>query len=191
MTASMRLLSVLCALFATTFALADPLPAELPPAERLARAKQHFDLARSRFELGDYDAAITEFKEAYVYQPTPLLLFNIAQAHRRAGRPKEAISFYERFLELEPDHSLSEWKSAHQMLDELRASQAPPLPPPAAVPPMRAPEVASTPRKRTWRWYLLGGSLVVAATAATILAVTLAPARDPSTNLGTFRPFAH
>src|SRR5262245_21014805 len=103
-------LAVLAAL-APARALADG-PVGLTPAERLAQAKEHFDLSRSHYELGDYDAAIVEFKEAYVLRPTPLLLFNIAQSHRRAGHIAEALDFYRRFLDLETDRSLPEWRSA-------------------------------------------------------------------------------
>ena len=38
--------------------------------------------------------------------PGPLFLFNIGQAYKRAGRPKEALAAYERFLRADPQSTL-------------------------------------------------------------------------------------
>ncbi|MFO0576238.1 MAG: tetratricopeptide repeat protein [Polyangia bacterium] len=38
--------------------------------------------------------------------PKPLFLFNIGQAYKRAGRPKEALAAYERFLRADPQSTL-------------------------------------------------------------------------------------
>jgi len=50
----------------------------------------------------DYDKAIALFLKAFSLDPHPILLFNVAQAHRLAGCPARAVAFYERYLMLEP-----------------------------------------------------------------------------------------
>lgn len=59
--------------------------------ERLAKA-------RSYFSASQYDAAISELQAAYRLKANPNYLFSIAQSHRRAGRHREALSYYQRFL---------------------------------------------------------------------------------------------
>lgn len=53
-------------------------------------------------EAGDFDAAVAAFTEAYELDPTPQLLVELAEAHRKAGRPAEALAFYEQFLATNP-----------------------------------------------------------------------------------------
>ena len=50
----------------------------------------------------DYDKAIELFRQAYALVPRPLILFNVGQAHRLAGRSGLAIQFYERYLLRDP-----------------------------------------------------------------------------------------
>jgi tetratricopeptide (TPR) repeat protein len=54
-----------------------------------------------------YDTAIELYHKAYTLVPHPILLFNIGQAHRLAGRPNQAQRFYERYLKREPNGSQS------------------------------------------------------------------------------------
>ncbi len=58
------------------------------------------------FKQGQYDCAILQYQSAYQINPRPPLLFNIAQAHRKAGHSKEALSFYDRFLREDPHSAL-------------------------------------------------------------------------------------
>jgi tetratricopeptide (TPR) repeat protein len=51
---------------------------------------------------GDYDKAIELFRQAYALVQHPLVLFNVGQAHRLAGRSGLAIQFYERYLARDP-----------------------------------------------------------------------------------------
>jgi len=54
-------------------------------------------------EVKDYDKAIELYTSAYKLLPHPVVLFDIAQAHRLAGRLEEAGRFYERYLSADPD----------------------------------------------------------------------------------------
>lgn len=62
----------------------------------------------------DYDKAIELYEKAFALVPHPILLFDIGQAHRLAGRLEQAVSFYERYLALDPGGSES--AAAHAFL---------------------------------------------------------------------------
>jgi hypothetical protein len=68
------------------------------PADPAAQAKDHYDKAVRLYEVGKYDAAITEFQSAYELTGEPVLIFNIAQAHKQRGDYREAVKFYKRYL---------------------------------------------------------------------------------------------
>ena len=65
-------------------------------------AKAHYELGMTAYGLGHFDRAIEAFTRAYKLDPAPILLFNIAQAHRKKGDRDQAISHYRRYLEAAP-----------------------------------------------------------------------------------------
>jgi hypothetical protein len=76
------------------------------PLEAVAEEAQ-VELARSYYEKGDaayglgkFDEAAGWFSKSYDAWPATDLLFNIAQAHRRAGDCKQALLVYRRYLSL-------------------------------------------------------------------------------------------
>ena len=54
------------------------------------------------FELAEYDAAITDFKEAFRISDEPGFLYNIAQAYRLKRDCREASTFYKTYLRRAP-----------------------------------------------------------------------------------------
>lgn len=66
------------------------------------KARELADKGRQHHKAGDYSAAVSAFKEAYVLAPSPGLLFNIAQAYRLDGSCDEAAWMYRRFLDTNP-----------------------------------------------------------------------------------------
>lgn len=68
------------------------------------QVKEHVARARRAFQERLFDRSIKDLQLAYALIPKPLYLFNIAQCHRRAGRQREALSYYQRFLREEPAH---------------------------------------------------------------------------------------
>ncbi|NVB79212.1 MAG: hypothetical protein HOV81_12495 [Kofleriaceae bacterium] len=84
---------------ATTVARADN---ELRPDQIPTKARELAERGRAAHDAGDYDAAVSAFKEAYVLAPTPGLLFNIAQAYRLGGKCDESAWMYRRFLDTNP-----------------------------------------------------------------------------------------
>lgn len=125
--------------------------------------KTHYDLALALYQAQKFEEAIPEFKTAYELVAKPGLLFNLAQAYRKAGHPREAIEYYDRYLsatpqldgdtrrkvdgylaearntlaalELEMKRRLAEDKAAHEQEPEA----PPPLPTPSVVPAQKTP----------------------------------------------------
>jgi tetratricopeptide (TPR) repeat protein len=66
-------------------------------------ARPHYEKGASEYNLGHFAESISEFEKAYEQDPAPILLFNIAQAHRQSGNNERAAFFYRRYLEQEPN----------------------------------------------------------------------------------------
>lgn len=76
-------------------AQAQPAP---PDKAKLEVARSYVDAGLAAQNTGDYDTAITFYTKAYEVVPHPLLLFNLAQAHRLAGHMDQAVELYRKFL---------------------------------------------------------------------------------------------
>ena len=172
---------------------AQPAPSDpKTPKEFIGRATQ-------RFSAGDYAGAIDDYRAAYQLRQLPTLIFNIAQAHRKAGRPREALTHYQLFLRKAPDSPLRPETEAYIALvqTQLQAQASPALPNKPAqdlqsgfehggkdsnpTPPRATPFY-----KRGWFYgVLLGG----AATAALAVGLSVYVAtRPPATTLGIVDP---
>ncbi len=79
--------------------------AAAPPSSEAAKkaARPHYEKGASEYNLGHFAESISEFEKAYEQDPAPILLFNIAQAHRQSGNNERAAFFYRRYLEQEPN----------------------------------------------------------------------------------------
>jgi len=76
-----------------------------PSRFALAKRSDESDAARAErtkgtvaLNLGLYEEAVEHFSEAYVLSQDPILLFNLGQAYRLAGKPDKAVSSYSSFL---------------------------------------------------------------------------------------------
>lgn len=98
-------------------ALSDEDPGRLTRAQRYARARQLFDGALAHYNLGEYDAAAEGFSRAYLYEPQPMLLFNLAQVAAKQNRREKAIELYQRYQKLSPP---SEVERVQPKVDALR-----------------------------------------------------------------------
>lgn len=81
----------------------------LPTAVRAQEAesfKARYDRAVALYTSGQYDRAIVEFQAVYELKQAPILLFNIAQAQRKAKQYKNAVDTYTRFLATNPKEEL-------------------------------------------------------------------------------------
>lgn len=61
-------------------------------------AGQHFERGVALYGEADYRGALTEFKRAYELAPSPLVLYNIGQAHFQLRNYSAALSTFERYL---------------------------------------------------------------------------------------------
>lgn len=68
-----------------------------------ARAKLLFDDGMSAFETGDYASARERFEDAYLLDPSPVLLYNLARAAEEAGDAEHALLCYRSLLERWPE----------------------------------------------------------------------------------------
>ncbi len=66
------------------------------------KCKEHYTKGVKLYKEELFDDALTEFQTAYAARQMPLLLVNIGRTMQKLGRPKEALSHYERFLRAEP-----------------------------------------------------------------------------------------
>jgi tetratricopeptide (TPR) repeat protein len=105
-------------------------------------AKQHFRRGATEYNLGHFEEAISEFEKAYQLEPSPILLFNIGQAHRKLGNGPRAVFFFKRYLQEDPE--TKDRPKVEQWIRELEeAVKLPPAPAPEPSPP--APSSTSTP----------------------------------------------
>ena len=163
-------------------ALAIPARADnaLSPDRVPNKARALAEKGKAAHQAGDYEVAVSSFKEAYVLAPSPGLLFNIAQAYRLAGNCDEASWMYRRFLDTGPigvHRRLAEQHlSAVEKCSEGALKVTAPTPPrlDARVPEpklsARAKAMPSDDRGKTYRrWGLyvgVGGAAGLAAAAA-------------------------
>ena len=80
--------------------------------------------ATRHFHRGDYDRAITAYKQAYVRAPAPALLFNIAQAYRAKHDSASALAYYDAYLRADPESA--ERRFVEARIAELRGVQVAP-----------------------------------------------------------------
>src|SRR6476619_1238802 len=66
-------------------------------------ARAHYEKGQALYALEKWDEAIAEFETSFKEEQHADILYNIAQAHRQAGRLEEAARFYRRYLDLVPD----------------------------------------------------------------------------------------
>jgi len=132
------------------------------------------------FELAEYDAAITDFKEAFRISDAPGYLYNIAQAYRLKGDCRSASTFYKTYLRRMPDATnAAKVRERVTEMDACAGTQpAAPTPPAPTTttpaqpvpPPVEHPEPPPTPQPehptgsgRTWMKYTGLASLGVGA----------------------------
>jgi iron complex outermembrane receptor protein len=67
-----------------------------------AQARSFYEKGMAHYQLEEYDAAIEKWEAGFRIRPVPEFLYNIAQAHRLAKRLEKAVSFYRKYLNMNP-----------------------------------------------------------------------------------------
>jgi tetratricopeptide (TPR) repeat protein len=87
------------------YVLAMALLLAFPSHLVLAKGSGEGEVARAErakgtvaLNLGQYEEAIDHFSQAYTLTQDPILLFNLGQAFRLAGKPDKAVASYSSFL---------------------------------------------------------------------------------------------
>jgi tetratricopeptide (TPR) repeat protein len=112
-------LAVLATAVVPTAVQAQPAPAAASDKTKSKTAKQYVDAGLAAQNTGDYDTAITFYTKAYELVPHPVLIFNIAQATRLAGRVDEALALYAKYLAADPGGPQAQ--TARDIVAELKA----------------------------------------------------------------------
>jgi tetratricopeptide (TPR) repeat protein len=110
------------------------------PAPR-ERARELFEQGQAAYDLGEYDRAVALLREAYQLSSAPALLFNIAQAHRRARQCTRALEVYRHFVRVDPDSPYRADAEAHILALAARCGEDPAAAPAAPATPVPAPAV--------------------------------------------------
>lgn len=102
--------------------------------------RTHLDKATQFYKQDRYDAALAEYQAAYVLQPFPLILYNIARIHHKQSRLSDAVAYYQRYLDTgHPDRA----ERAKELLSQAQKPAA--QEPSKADPPVQEPSKADPP----------------------------------------------
>lgn len=163
------------------------------------KAKAHYKRGMAAFVLNQFDEAIVAFEAGFREEPEPAFLFNIAQAHGKAGRAARAVEFYRKYLDMSGER-VADRAQVEQRIAELEKQLArpvdvpkpvePPKPVDAANPVDQAtatptvltyPAKAARPGRPRWVWAVVGVSavIVVGAVVGGVVAATI-PSNAPS-----------
>jgi len=149
-------------------------------------AQKHFEKAQKLFNLGKFDAALTEYEAAYEAKPLGDFLYNIAQCYRNLEDYDRAIFSFKKYLKEKPD--AEDRAQVEKFIDELEDKkqrgegqkfvdkQPPPPPPPPKV------VQHDDPFYKKW-WFWTGIAVVGAAGGVGIYEATKGGGA-PSTDLG-------
>lgn len=176
------------------------LVAAAPARADKERAKELFRKGMMQYTIDHFDEAIQSFEAAYAEEASPVFLFNIAQAHRLAKRPRPALEFYRKYLRESPqaknraqvEEQIAALEAQVKELDEkeaaekaraaaeaekaaeaARAAQLARTPPPEATRPPPPSEKPPAAKKRWPLWLGIGGAAVVVVGAAIAIPVAL------------------
>lgn len=78
---------------------------EEAPRSAIERARAHMERGQALYLQARFEEAAAEFEAAYEAQPFSAFLYNAGVAYERAGRAEQAASFFEQYLERDPDAS--------------------------------------------------------------------------------------
>lgn len=129
------------------FAAALLLPS-LALADARVEARRHFKTGMALIADGKLDDGIGELLEAYSIRPHPNVLFNIARAYEAGGRPGDALTFYNRYLDANPPDAEKVREVALRLEAQLPAKKATPPPDEGKKPVVSVPQVDEATVKR-------------------------------------------
>ncbi|MDB4962543.1 MAG: hypothetical protein JWP01_2542 [Myxococcales bacterium] len=180
----------------TVAAQPAPEPQPLDQTAKLARAAELYDAGRRAFDIAEYPAAIANWKEAYLLSSAPLLLFNIAQAHRLSGNCAQANRFYLNYKRVEPrpqnqaelDAAMASCAGIEPAVGDAAPPPAPVEPPPVVAliePPLTVPAERAKRDGDPGRTYKIAGYIAagIGGTAGIVAIVSTVGARNKANTI--------
>jgi len=161
------------------------------------RGQEYYRRGEEAFRRGHLDEALGAFQRGYRLSRRPAFLLNIAQCYRAKGRPRQAITYLERFISEASDDPLR--PAAVKTLRELRLSLEPAGPSRAAAasqptvgPSFRRVTIPAEPAptkgpSSSWKWWLVAGGAVVIGAVVTGIVLAASGDSEGSPALGTVR----
>jgi len=140
------------------------------------KARLLFDNGAVLYEEGRYEDAIAAWERAYALSPRPLLIFNIANAHERAGHwyeAHEALNRYRAFAPIDERPILERRirNLENRIAEEERRRVVTPASPPPEEPVAEREPASPAPKARPWRMgpvpislYAVGGASAIVGT---------------------------
>lgn len=89
-----------------------------------SEARTHFQTGAQHYQNGQYGQAIEQFETAYRLFPSPVILFNLAQAYRSDGRLSESVTTFRRFLTTSERLTPEQRRDVESTIAEIEASRA-------------------------------------------------------------------
>jgi hypothetical protein len=176
---------------AVVLLLASGVATAQPKSEDTLKAAALYDTGKRHFDIAEYAAAIAAWKEAYLLSSEPLLLFNIAQAHRLAGDCAQANRFYLNYKRVAPrpanqaelDSAMAKCAGIEPATGDTTPTTPSAIrvePPPPAPAPALTPDVVEVDQGRTLRYsgLAVGGAGAVAGIIAIVYAVRASEKAD-------------
>jgi len=97
-------------------------PKAKPTPKQLEEARAHFKAAEAAKAKGDFKTAAVEYLAAYERFEDPEFFFNVAEVYRLANDEQTALTYYTKYLELDPNGRGA--ATARTAVDALRRSIA-------------------------------------------------------------------
>lgn len=157
--------------------------AMLLACQKSVPCRTHLDKATQLYKQERYAAALDEYQAAYVLQPYPLILYNMARIYHKQGLLADAMAYYQRYLDTRHAERaerarmlLAEAQAEREKKESPRALPAGRAQTPAPAPSVQAPlsAVAAAPvapvrsspplYKKWWLWTVVGVAVLGAAT---------------------------
>lgn len=143
------------------------------------KCKEHYTKGVKLYKEELFDEALTEFQSAYAARQMPLLLVNIGRTMQKLGRPKDALSHYERFLRAEPKIDPDTKKRVEDYITQVKAliesepdkTDKPAVAPANPVTPQAPPPPAPPPPGRNLM--IAGGAVALVGVAGLLTGVGL------------------
>lgn len=104
----------------TAWAVPPPDAPAKPSAPDLERARELFENGKGLYQEGSYAAAIAAFRQAYALSGDPVLLYNIALAHDRAGDFDGALEYLEYYRAFAPESERAALEEKEESLRKRR-----------------------------------------------------------------------